>query len=54
MSFYPINDGEVQIYKQLEKKVLFGKEKKDAKAMDLEDALAMSECEGMPQTMQDM
>ena len=62
MSYYPVNEGEVHMYKQLEKKILADKsreevelmEKKlladkaraEVKSMEMMDALSMSSLEG--------
>jgi hypothetical protein len=46
MSYYPINEGEVHMYKQLEKKVPADKAKHEAEVIDLKDALGMSGPEG--------
>lgn len=53
MSVYPVNEGEVHMYKQLMNKVLFEKEQRDVEVMELNEALSMSECDGMPHSLED-
>ena len=46
MSFYTVNEGEVHMYKQLEKKILADKAREEVEVVDMKDALSMSSLEG--------
>jgi hypothetical protein len=46
MSYYPVKEGEVHVYKQSEEKILADKAKQEAHVMEMKDALSMSEFEG--------
>lgn len=48
MSYYPVDEGEVEMYKRLEKKVLADKATEEAKVMDMKYALGISSLEGAP------
>ena len=46
MSYYAVNEGEVEMYKRLEKKVLADKAAEEAKVMDMKCAVSTSSLEG--------